>query len=383
MSAEAAGDFELAAQRYALAGQHDAAVRMHLARAYRAKNRAEEVEALRDAVHWAKEDPRSLPPAAKALGKALLAQAQAEGVKTQRDEARVHEAAELLLSAKCYEHAGDAFASIEDHEAAGLAYRNGGLVAKMELALSRDSEKRDSARSQRQNFADYDLHMRGGARDQALASLRSCLQSSESRGDYRRLLDELESRTITGGRVVLKARNGKQLTCCAASDILIGRDALCDMVLRTGGVSRRHASIAISPAGKALRFDLGDAGSKNGTRLGGLAIDTHLPLVGSGNFQLGDDVEIHFEVMKAAPVLILEVQKGLDKGTRILATRDGECMSLEELGIDAKLYFRQGRPTLQHPGREVSLNGEPLAHGDMQLIQGDSLAIDGVEIEVA
>jgi tetratricopeptide (TPR) repeat protein len=383
ISAEAAGDFELAAQRYALAGQHDAAVRMHMARADRAKNRADEVEALRDAVHWAKEDEASMPKAAKALGKALLSQAQAEGIKTQRDRDRVREAAELLQSAQSYEHAGDAFTSIEEHEAAALAYRNGGLVAKMELSLSRDQEKRDLARSERQNFSDYDLHMRGGARDEALASLKSCLQSSEERGDYRRLLDELESRLITGGRVVLKARNGKSLACCAAPEILIGRDALCDMVLRTGGVSRRHASIAIASEGEELTFELGDAGSRNGTKLGGMPIDTRLPLVGKGSFQLGDDVDIHFQVLPEGPVLVLEVLKGLDKGIRILATRDGESMSLEDLGVDAKLHFRQGRPTLQHPGGELSLNGESLATGDLQLIHGDLLSIAGVEIEVA
>jgi hypothetical protein len=58
-------------------------------------------------------------------------------------------------------------------------------------------------------------------------------------------------------------------------------------------------------------------------------------------------------------------------------------MPLEDLGVDAKLYFRQGRPTLQHPGGELSLNGESLAHGDLQLIHGDLLSIAGVEIEVA
>ena len=383
ISAEAAGDFELAAQRYALAGQHDAAVRMHLARADRAKNRAEEIDALRDALHWAKEEEGLLPQAAKGLAKALLAQSQAEGVKTQRDKERVREAAELFMQARNFEHAGDAFTSLGDHENAARAYKSGGLVAKMELALGHDQEKRDAARSERQNYADYDLHMRGGARDEALASLRHCLQSAGDRSDYRRLLDELESRLITGGRVVLKVRNGKRLAFCAASEILIGRDALCDMVLRTGGVSRRHASILIRAEGEGTVFDLGDAGSRNGTRLAGLAIDNRLPLVDSGCFQLGDDVEIHFEILEDAPVLVLEVRSGLDKGTRILATRDGVSMSLEDLGINAKLHFREGRPTLEHPGGALSLNGESLATGDLQLIHGDVLALDGVEVEVA
>lgn len=356
---------------------------MHLARAERAQNRAAEIEALRDAVHWAREDVSSLPKAAKALGKALLAQAHAEGIKTQRDRDRVSEAAKLLQEANCFELAGDAFASIADHEAASVAFRNGGLVAKLEFAMSQEQEKRDLARSERQNFSDYDMHMRGGARDQALASLRTCLQSSESRGDYRRLLDELESRLITGGRVVLKTRKGKRLACCAAAELLIGRDALCDMVLRTAGVSRRHASITISPSDQPLRFSLGDSGSRNGTRLAGLAIENRLPLLGEGSFQLGDDVEIHFALQEDERVLALEVRRGLDKGTRVLAARDGDFMSLDELGISAKVYFRHGRPTLKHPGTKLSLNGESLVHGDLQLIHGDILWIDDLEVEVA
>lgn len=383
LAAEAAGDFELAAQRYALAGQHDAAVRMHLARADRAKNRAEEIDALRDALHWAKDDDGLKTQAGKSLGKALLAQSQAEGVKTQRDRERVREAAELFLGARNFEHAGDAFTSIGDHEGAARAYKDGGLVAKMELALGHEEEKRDAARSERQNFADYDLHMRGGARDEALASLRHCLQSSESRSDYRRLLDELESRLITGGRVVLKIRNGEKMAFCAAPEILIGRDALCDMVLRTGGVSRRHASVVISSDKESTSFELGDAGSRNGTRLAGMPIDTRLPLVENGTFQLGDDVEIHYEVLSDPPVLALEVRAGLDKGTRILASLDGVSMGMDDLGVAAMLYFREGRPTLKHPGTSLSLNGESLAQGDLQLIHGDLLSIDGVEFEVA
>jgi hypothetical protein len=170
---------------------------------------------------------------------------------------------------------------------------------------------------------------------------------------------------------------------CAASEILVGRDALCDMVLRTGGVSRRHASIVISSDGDDTRFELGDAGSRNGTRLAGMPIDTRLPLLGSGTFQLGDDVEIHFEVLPDTPVLVLEVRAGLDKGTRIFATRDRVPMSLQDLGVDATLYFREGRPPLQHPGGKVSLNGESLAQGDLQLIQGDLLSVGGIELEVA
>ncbi|HTM19458.1 MAG TPA: hypothetical protein VL172_03090, partial [Kofleriaceae bacterium] len=85
VAAEAAGDLELAAERYALAGYHDAAARMHMARAERAASHAEKVTALRDALHWASEDGDLRRPAARTLGEALLARARAEGVATERD----------------------------------------------------------------------------------------------------------------------------------------------------------------------------------------------------------------------------------------------------------------------------------------------------------
>jgi hypothetical protein len=53
VAAEAAGNVDLAAERYGLAGEHADAVRMHLARAARAPNRHAEIGALRDAMRWA------------------------------------------------------------------------------------------------------------------------------------------------------------------------------------------------------------------------------------------------------------------------------------------------------------------------------------------
>src|SRR4051812_50086324 len=57
VAAEAAGDVELAAERYALAGEYAGAVRMHLARAARSPTRNGELGALRDALRWAGDDP--------------------------------------------------------------------------------------------------------------------------------------------------------------------------------------------------------------------------------------------------------------------------------------------------------------------------------------
>jgi len=56
VAAEAAGNVDVAAERYALAGEFGSAVRMHLARAARAATRPAELAALRDAVRWAGDD---------------------------------------------------------------------------------------------------------------------------------------------------------------------------------------------------------------------------------------------------------------------------------------------------------------------------------------
>src|SRR5688572_33268759 len=77
LAAEAAGDLEVAAERYAVAGHRDAAVRVHLARARRADNRNDEIAALRDALHWAPAEGDSRKQAARALGEALLARCRA------------------------------------------------------------------------------------------------------------------------------------------------------------------------------------------------------------------------------------------------------------------------------------------------------------------
>src|SRR3954468_5933020 len=85
VAAEAAGNVDLAAERYGLAGEHAGAVRMHLARAARAPNRHAELGALRDAMRWAGEDPELRRQAAVALGRALWEGAKAEGIATERD----------------------------------------------------------------------------------------------------------------------------------------------------------------------------------------------------------------------------------------------------------------------------------------------------------
>ena len=401
VSAEAAGQLEQAAEHYVLAGEPAEAARVHLARAERADTRAGEIDALRDAMHWAGEQTTLRARIQKALGRTLLQRVRDEGVATTRDRQRVREAAELLMAGGDHATAGDALESIGDAQGAARAYTDGGLVERIEALLARDQAQLDRARTVRDAFANYEMHLRMGDRDAARADLERCMEAAERTAEHRRLLDQLDTRLITGGRVVLRRRNAPALTCVAMERIELGRDPLCALPLRAGGVSRRHATLIMAGPGATPRFHLHDLGSRNGTLLGGLPVQGTVPLTGTARFELGEHCQIGFEVRGQPAHLLLRVTRGLDQGQVLLAAGADEPMNLMELeardgseehdggapmaGLRARLTFRSGRPFLASTAgaRHLSLNGEAIAHGEIQLIHGDTLVIDGVEVEVA
>ena len=396
VSAEAAGQLEQAAEHYVLAGEPVEAARVHLARAERADTRNAEIDALRDALHWAGGQPLLRARIEKGLGRALLQRARDEGVATARDHQRVREAADLLMAGGDYATAGEALESIGDSQGAARAYTYGGLVERMEALLARDQAEQDRERSVRDAFADYEMHLRMGDRDAARADLEQCIAAAERTAEHRRLLDQLDSRLITGGRVVLHRRQAPALTCVALPRVELGRDPLCALPLRAVGVSRRHATLVVAGAGETPRFLLHDLGSRNGTLLGGLPVHGTVPLTGAGCFDLGEHCQIEFEVRGAPAQLLLRVTRGLDQGQRLLVAGPDEPIALDGLdhgdspdgaaaGLPARLTFRRGRPFLSRAAsaRRLSLNGETVAHGEIQLIHGDALVIDGVEVEVA
>src|SRR6185436_4870999 len=204
VAAEAAGNVDLAAERYGLAGEHEGAVRMHLARAARAPNRHAELGALRDAMRWAGEDPALRRRAAAALGKALYESARAEGIATERDRARVREAAELLVLGEDHALAGEALEAIGDHLGAANAYSAGGLVERMESALAKEDDAASRAREEADAFAGYETAMRVGRRDEARAELQRAIAAASVVGEYRRLLDQLDTALLTAGKVELR-----------------------------------------------------------------------------------------------------------------------------------------------------------------------------------
>jgi tetratricopeptide (TPR) repeat protein len=378
VAAEAAGNVDLAAERYALAGEHEGAVRMHLARAARAPTRQGEIAALRDALRWAGDDPELKKRASKALGRALWENAKAEGIATERDRQKVREAAELLAAGDDHASAGEALESIGDLAAASQAYSAGGLIEKMEAALSKEDERYHKQREESDAFASYETHMRVGRRDDARADLaRAIAAAGDKAGEYRRLLDQLDTALLTAGKVELKRRGKQVIVACAAPKIVLGRDALCDLALRAGGVSRQHAEIEHTADG----FQLRDLDSRNGTSLAGLPLVGKVPLAGSGRFGLGDELAIDFETIGGA--LILRVATGLDRGVALIAGADGQRLDLAPIGICMDLVFQKGRPLLgRGTCKDVRFNDEPLGDLRVQLIRGDRLLADGDEIDV-
>ena len=378
VAAEAAGNVDLAAERYALAGEHEGAVRMHLARAARAPTRQAEIAALRDALRWAGEDAELTKRAAKALGRALWENAKAEGIATERDRMKVREAAELLARGDDHASAGEALESIGDLQAASAAYSAGGFVEKMEAALTKEDERESKQREQSDAFAGYETHMRVGRRDDARADLsRAIASAGDKAGEYRRLLDQLDTALLTAGKVELRRRGKPSIVACAAQKIVLGRDALCDLALRAGGVSRQHAEIEHTAEG----FQLRDLDSRNGTSLAGLPLVGKVPLVGSGRFGLGDELSLDFET--AGDALILRVATGLDRGVTLIAGVDGQRLDLAPAGLGIDLVFQRGRPLLgRGTCKEVRFNDEPLGELRVQLIRGDRLLADGDEIDV-
>jgi len=377
VAAEAAGNVDLAAERYALAGEHAGAVRMHLARAARAGTRQGELGALRDAMRWAGEDPALRKQAAKALGRALWENAKAEGIATERDRQKVREAADMLVVGDDHQTAGEALESIGDHQGAAQAYSSGGLVEKMEHALLEDEARDTRAREEADAFASYETDMRVGRRDDARGELARAIANGDHAGDYRRLLDQLDTALLTAGKVELRRRGKPLIVACAAAKIVLGRDALCDLALRAGGVSRQHAEI--DRTGKA--FHLRDLDSRNGTSLAGLPLAGKVPLAGTGRFGLGDECSIDFEV--ADGVLILRVVGGLDRGVTLIAGDEGAKLSLAPLGLGLDVMFHRGRPMLGRGScKDVAFNAEPLGELRVQLIRGDRIVADGDENDI-
>jgi hypothetical protein len=374
-AAEAAGDPDAAATHYGLAGDREGAVRMHLARAARAADRLTEIACLRDALHWAGDEAPLVARTSAALGRALAAKVKAEGVATARDRERLREAAQLLVAGGAHREAGEAYRAVGDLAAAAAAFSDAGLIDKVEATLGEDEARAAREQSARAAFADYQLALSLGRRGEAKAALIASL-TAEPSDDRQRLLDALSAELITGGRVELRPRGGDPVIVTARAVVGLGRDAVCELPLRTGGVSRRHAELEVSPEGFTVR----DAGSRNGTLIGGLPVAGRVPLVERGAVALGEDCRLDYQVVDGA--LYLRVATGLDRGRQLVVTRPGVAVALAPAGLACQVRFVDGSPWLGRTDGPLTLGSTKIGAGQVQLIVGDVVTWDDVRIDV-
>jgi hypothetical protein len=191
------------------------------------------------------------------------------------------------------------------------------------------------------------------------------------------VLDALTADLISGGKVELRPRGGDAVIVSVRPLVALGRDAVCDLPLRAGGVSRRHAEIAVGADG----FTIGDAGSRNGTLIGGLPVAGKVPLAGRGAVELGEDCRLEFEVIDG--VAYLRVASGLDRGRRLVIGRPDQVIDLAPAGLPCEVAFTAGAPWLGRPAGPFTLGDDRIGAGRVQLIVGDVLAWDGVTVDVS
>ncbi len=177
---------------------------------------------------------------------------------------------------------------------------------------------------------------------------------------------------LHGGRVIFR-QGDLRVIVLGRLPVIIGREPDCDVPVRGGSVSRRHACIL--SAGQEDELFIEDMGSRNGVLLSGVRLGGRVPLPESGTIGLGDECQLSF---KGGERPTLEVSSGLDRGVRAVLLRGGAC-GLDELLPGApplQLSFQRGRPILRVDGGQTQLNGEP-ANGDIQLLREDRIQAAG------
>ena len=377
VSAEAAGDFLTAARCYALSGEQDKVVDMHLAEARLETTPDDRIRELRIAQGFVADGDSRRDMILRLLGNALQERARSLGVATARGAECMREAAATLVEAESWQAAGDSYLELGDRQRAATAYSRAGLVDRVEEVLGQDEQEHHEELLEDSSFADYEMMMQGGQRDEAAEALRRCIEVAQSKGDYRRLLADLEQRMLRGGRVELKLGQ-QRLLVLGTFPVVIGRDADCDLQVRGHSVSRQHARIL---AGDDVPL-LEDAHSRNGTMLGGLPLERSVPLPPSGTIGLGGSAALAVEVLESSPPVVrLQVSQGLDQDkTAVVSQEPLDVSRLMEGAPPLVVTFSRGRPMASSRG-EMML-GEARVSGAVQIIRDDVLTIDGKVVRV-
>ncbi len=316
------------------------------------------------------------------IGRAILEEAKVRGVATPEERRRVADAADRLERSSKYAEAADAFELLGQKNDAARCLELGGEVDRLETLLA-ESNAVDAREARiRRLVSEHELALALGDRRAARASLREVVSLAPDDAGMRQLLRRVEERWISAP--VTLVVGGKRVAFSQRVPALIGRSDA-DVVVRGTSVSRRHAEIAQESG----RFVIRDLGSRNGTLVSGMPLAGQLPIEGTLELGLGDDVTV--TLRPAGQGIELEVQKGLDRGLLHVigaSAGDGACV-LPIPGVSATIELdREGAAVTPFPGEAAELIPEGAmsgrrVQGRIDLLRGDVLVIAEVRIEVA
>jgi hypothetical protein len=305
--------------------------------------------------------------------------------RLERDPLTAAERAVLALAAAIWVDLGDleraarTFERAGDDARAAETYGSLGDLERMEACLERDQR----GRQRRQSIADtvrrFEALLAAGERSAAVAVAAGLppdeFEASATLAEAR----DVERRLCRGRALSLRLPGG-ELVRLAGTPATIGRDGLCEVVLRDPGVSRRHAVIMADGAELALA----DAGSRGGTRLGPAAIAGRLPLRGEGQVGLGEHTQLRFRAVGPGTVELVGLS-GLDRVLRALVGSGPLPLSAAFTGAEG-LSLRFDGPACRlerTPATSVRVAGRLVGTG-CDLLHGDVIEVvnAGLRLEV-
>jgi hypothetical protein len=210
---------------------------------------------------------------------------------------------DLERAARTFERAGD------DGRAAE-SYGRLGDLDRMEACLEREQQRRQRRLQISDTVRRFETLLAAGERHAAIMTAQALPADEFEASGALGQAHDVERRLCRGRGVWLRAAGG-ELVRFAGTPATLGRDGLCEVVLRDPGISRRHAVILADEESLALV----DAGSRGGTRLGPAALAGRLPLHGEGQVGLGEHSRLGFRVVDASLVALTGLS-GLDRTLR-------------------------------------------------------------------
>jgi hypothetical protein len=306
--------------------------------------------------------------------------------RLERDPLTAAERGVLALAAHIWVDLGDleraarTFERAGDDARAAETYGSLGDLERMEACLERDQTHRQRRRSIADTVRRFEALLAAGERSAAVA-VASALPADEFEASATLAEARDVERRLCRGRSLSLRLPGGEVVRLAGTPATIGRDGLCEVVLRDPGVSRRHAVILME--GEELA--LADAGSRAGTRLGPAAIAGRLPLRGEGQVGLGEHSQLHFRIVRPGTVELTGLH-GLDRVLRALVSTGPLPLAAVVAGAEG-LALRFDGPVCRlerTPATSLRVAGRLIGAG-CDLLHGDVIDVvaTGLRLEVA